>query len=69
MFIFSTGGNKYLLNDDEKPRYGELLPIQQPSNKQKERGDKFKSDDKIGETDEWESELGYINPLVDCRLV
>lgn len=69
LFIFSTGGNKDLVNDDEKPRYGESLSVQESSNKRKEKGAKSKSDDKFGEIDDWESEFGYINPLVDCRLV
>lgn len=65
--MFSTGGNKHSLTNNEHPRYGELLSLQQSSIKRKERFDKYNSTDKFCESGDWKTELGYINPMIECR--
>lgn len=45
------------------------MSLQQSTNKRKDRDDKFKANDKFGDMNDWETEFGYINPLVDCRSV
>lgn len=67
--MFSTGGNKHSLTNDEHPRYGELLSLQQSAIKRKERFGKFNPNKKFYESDDWETEAGYIHPMIECRLV
>lgn len=40
------------------------MSSQQSSNKR--AIDKLKSDDKFGDFQEWEAELGYVHPTIEC---
>ncbi|KAJ6649290.1 UPF0314 protein [Pseudolycoriella hygida] len=61
----STGGNKYLLKD-ENLRYGELTSLEPLAHKKKERSDKYKTNDKFYEVGDLEGQIGYVQPLVEC---
>lgn len=43
--------------------------LQHSSNKRKGKGGNHKTDEMFSEIEEWETKSGYINPLIECRLV